>query len=101
MRVSNGVISMVWMAHVYATLIIGRLTRLSTKRDAKRQRGNLTSGKVPLEKTLREIKCQLSERQRKVVAGERRGRHSHEKASLSAGTVADDDELATDFRHSG
>jgi len=35
----------------------------------------------------------------KGVDSEGRRRHSHEKASLSAGTVADDDELATDLRH--
>ena len=33
--------------------------------------------------------------------GEWKSRHLHEQTSLSAGTVANDDELASDFSHAG
>jgi hypothetical protein len=55
-----------------------------------------TSGKVPLEKTL------STEGQHGISTDDSR-RHSflHEETGLSACTITDDNELATDFRHCG
>lgn len=61
----------------------------------------LTSGKVPLEKTLMK-KAEVSKRyagRRGMLWWQWRRRHLHEKTGLSAGTVANDDELASDFSH--
>ena len=55
--------------------------------------GARTSGNVPLEKTLKV----LSARMEKILDG----RHVHQQASLSAGTIANNDEFATDFSHGG
>lgn len=54
--------------------------------------GRRTSGKVPLEKTLRSSQYH---------GGGRVRRHgdSHEETGLSTGTVTNNDQLATDFRH--
>jgi hypothetical protein len=52
-----------------------------------------TSGKVPLEKTLRRCQWELN-----AIRG-RWWVCIHEQAGLPAGAVADNDQLATDFRH--
>lgn len=58
-------------------------------------RERLTSGKVPLEKTLRWQSAWL----RRARAPDGGCEDSHEKTSLSTGTVTNNDQLATDFRH--
>lgn len=70
----------------------------------------LTSGKVPLEKTLAEDYGQFTEDHKKNQGGEREGdaewavlmsEYLHEQTGLTAGTIAHDDELATDLGHLG
>lgn len=61
----------------------------------------LTSGKVPLEKTLSEkatVRKQYVGRRHKRWPQSRR--YLHKETGLSAGTVANDDKLASNFRHS-
>ncbi len=59
----------------------------------------LTSGKVPLEKTLRynqhkDLSSSSSAKERADGKG-----YLHQQASLTAGTIAHNDKLSTDFRH--
>lgn len=63
-----------------------------------RRRGRHTSGKVPLEKTLSNRQL-LSNIAHMTAVLKFRKMHLHEEAGLPAGTVTDNDELATDFRH--
>jgi hypothetical protein len=59
----------------------------------------LTSGKVPLEKTLRynQYKDLSSSSSAKRRADGKE--YLHQQASLTAGTIAYNDKLSTDFRH--
>ena len=61
----------------------------------------LTSGKVPLEKTLmkKAAVSNLYAPRRLIPWLQWSRRHLHQETGLSAGTVADDDELASDFSH--
>ena len=65
--------------------------------------GGLTSGKVPLEKTLRWVISlgTWTGTSKSTRAGQARekGRYIHQQAGLSAGSIADDDEFASDLRH--
>ena len=67
----------------------------------------LTSGKVPLEKTL-ETKDELASGQELIdwllaKGGGKKAKieHAHQQASLSAGAVADNDEFPTKLGHGG
>jgi hypothetical protein len=60
----------------------------------------LTSGKVPLEKTLATDGSQYKMLDGQTAAGSAGEEDSHEKTSLAAGAIANNDELATDLgRH--
>jgi hypothetical protein len=61
--------------------------------------GMLTSGKVPFEKTLCGRGSQFGPPSSRHVDRRYLERDAHEQAGLSAGTVADDDELASQFGH--
>lgn len=63
--------------------------------------GLLTSGKVPLEKTLMK-KAEVSKRYARrcgMVWSQWKEKDLHKETGLSAGTVTNDDELASDFSH--
>ena len=64
-------------------------------------RGRLTSGKVPLEKTLQRRCQQLRGRTKGLSLALAIGVrvHLHEQTGLSAGAVTDNHELATDLGH--
>lgn len=72
--------------------------RLTQLRDGGEAVG-LTSGKVPLEKTLRTHVSYCTVWPGADVRREHRRKHVHQQTGLSAGAVADDDELSADFSH--
>ena len=60
----------------------------------------LTSGKVPLEKTLQAGSLVVEEQGRAMQAlGSHRSGVVHEQTGLSTGAVTDNNELSSDFRH--
>ena len=62
--------------------------------------GVLTSGKVPLEKTLEtEDRLAWGQVRGRLAAG--KGGDAHQQAGLSAGAVADNDEFPTELGHGG
>jgi len=58
-----------------------------------------TSGNVPLEKTL--FKKISKQKGKKGFEGEMGSMDLHQQTGLSAGTITDDDKLATDLSHGG
>ena len=85
----------------YSMCVIGHATALRTGSNRWGQGGMLTSGKVPLEKTLRRS-LRLASSKHDQRHAWHRGRLAdklHQQTSFPAGTITDDDEFAADLGH--